>query len=250
MTDFLPVKRQNISDEITAQILQQILRGAFRPGERLPPERELAITFDTNRNTLREALRNLQTLRVVAARQGDGLRVLDYHEEGEINLLPHYLRHCEDNRARIVLVQDMLRLRRVLLAEVCGTMALRGSEEAHGRLAELLAQQRRNVGIPEKLIATDVEIAMTMVRASGSLAYKWIFNTMAKLFTEVASQWPMLWVYPEGYVESLAEVIAATREGDAERARQLMFDHLGRSDDIILATLRQLDSLLAGELEE
>jgi DNA-binding FadR family transcriptional regulator len=236
MTDFLPVKRQNISDEITAQILQQILRGAFRPGERLPPERELAITFDTNRNTLREALRNLQTLRVVAARQGDGLRVLDYHEEGEINLLPHYLRHCEDNRARIVLVQDMLRLRRVLLAEVCGTMALRGSEEAHGRLAELLA--------------TDVEIAMTMVRASGSLAYKWIFNTMAKLFTEVASQWPMLWVYPEGYVESLAEVIAATREGDAERARQLMFDHLGRSDDIILATLRQLDSLLAGELEE
>jgi GntR family transcriptional repressor for pyruvate dehydrogenase complex len=243
MTEFPPEKRRSKSAEITEQLLAQILSGAVGPGQRLPPERDLAARFETNRNTLREALRNLQTMNVLSARQGDGLHVLDYEAEGEINLLPHFLRHGRDPGQRLQVIADMLRLRRILLCEVSAFTALRGSESDKTRLQELLEQQRENRGQPEALILTDLELAMTMVRAGGSLAYQWIFNTMAQLFAEIAFQWPMLWVYPSNYVESLAGVIAHVVAGDAQGARQSMDEHLLKSDDVILEVLGKLEKL-------
>ncbi len=243
MAKFTPTTRRNKSDEIADLLLEQILGGRYGPGEKLPPERELAANFDTNRNTLREALRNLQTLRVVSARQGDGLRVQDYETDGEINLLPHYLRHSPDEQGRLQAIVDMLSLRRVLLGEVSALTARRGSAQDRLALEELMALQRTHEGQPELLIVTDLEIAMVMVRASGSLSYRWIFNTMAQLFAEIAFQWPLLWVYPADYIDSLARVIGEVTSGDGEGARKAMDDHLKRSDEVIMETLNRLGDL-------
>jgi GntR family transcriptional regulator, transcriptional repressor for pyruvate dehydrogenase complex len=243
MAEFNPTGRRKKSDDISDRLLEQILGGRYLPGEKLPPERELAATFDTNRNTLREALRNLQTLRVVSARQGDGLRVLDYETDGEINLLPHYLRHSKDVEGRLQAIADMLSLRRVLLGEVSALTADRGSATDRTALEELMALQRTHEGQPELIIVTDLEIAMTMVRASGSLSYRWIFNTMAQLFAEIAFQWPLLWVYPPDYIESLGRVIAQVSSGDGAAARESMDSHLRRSDEVIMETLNRLGNL-------
>lgn len=243
MAEFSPTGRRNKSDDIADRLLEQILGGRYRAGDKLPTERELAATFDTNRNTLREALRNLQTLGVVSARQGDGLRVVDYETDGEINLLPHYLRHSQDSGGRLQAITDMLSLRRVLLGEVCALTARTGSAEDRAELEELMARQRTHEGQPELLIITDLEIAMTMVRSSGSLAYRWIFNTMAQLFAEIAFQWPMLWVYPPDYIDSLGRVIEAVAAGTGEVARLAMDDHLKRSDEVIMETLNRLGNL-------
>ncbi len=243
MSEFTTTGRRNKSDEIVDSLLEQIFGGHYLPGEKLPPERDLAASFATNRHTLREALRNLQTLRVVSARQGDGQRVMDYETDGEINLLPHYLRHSKDDVGRLQAISDMLALRRVLLGEVCALTARHGSLEDRAALEDLMVRQRSNEGQPELLIITDLEIAMTMVRASGSLAYRWIFNTMAQLFAEIAFQWPLLWVYPADYIESLARVVAEVAAGDEVGAREAMDGHLRRSDEVIMETLNRLGNL-------
>jgi len=240
MIDFTPVKRRSISSEITAQILEQILGGLIEPGQKLPPERELAARFNTNRNTLREAIRNLQTLNVVEARQGDGLRVLDFAEAGEINLLPHFIRHAASLEARVAVLEDMLRLRRILLAEVCGLLSTSASPQELDALFALIQQQRDNRDDPEKLVRTDLEISLAMVSASGSLAYKWIFNTMAKLYREIAFQFPWLWIFTPAYVESLETIVEAARNGDGETARKVMAKHLEESDELILNAVRAL----------
>ncbi|MGU0016321.1 GntR family transcriptional regulator [Escherichia coli] len=49
-----------------------ILEGTLRPGEKLPPERELAKQFDVSRPSLREAIQRLEAKGLLLRRQGGG----------------------------------------------------------------------------------------------------------------------------------------------------------------------------------
>lgn len=74
-TQFRPVLRRRIHEDIAAQLRDAILDGRFAPGTRLPPERELAEEFSVNRTSIREALKVLEGLGLVTVRQGDGATV-------------------------------------------------------------------------------------------------------------------------------------------------------------------------------
>src|ERR1044071_4183561 len=47
----------------------------LRPGDKLPVEKDLAASLGVSRNTLREAVRALASLKVLQTRQGDGTYV-------------------------------------------------------------------------------------------------------------------------------------------------------------------------------
>ena len=53
----------------------EILRGQYRPTERLPSERDLVIRFETSRGTIREAFKKLEQLGVISIQPG-GARVV------------------------------------------------------------------------------------------------------------------------------------------------------------------------------
>ena len=57
---FTPAKTQRASEAIYNQIYPMIVSGELKPGDRLPPERELAEMFQRSRPVVREALRMLQ----------------------------------------------------------------------------------------------------------------------------------------------------------------------------------------------
>lgn len=72
-----PVKQAKLSDVILAQLEAMILEGSLKPGEKLPPERELAKQFDVSRPSLREAIQKLEAKGLVSRRQGGGTFVSD-----------------------------------------------------------------------------------------------------------------------------------------------------------------------------
>lgn len=63
------------SREISSELRDEILRGRYRPGERLPSERDLAARFDTGRGPVREALKQLEQLGIASIQPG-GARVV------------------------------------------------------------------------------------------------------------------------------------------------------------------------------
>jgi DNA-binding FadR family transcriptional regulator len=65
-----PVRAPKTSELIAAQLRRQIVRGAVKPGERLPPETQLMEQFGVSRPTIREAFRILETERLIAVRPG------------------------------------------------------------------------------------------------------------------------------------------------------------------------------------
>lgn len=66
----IPVSRENLNDKITAQIKALILSKGIPIGQRLPPERELALHFKVSRTVVRQALKSLEQSGLVEIRTG------------------------------------------------------------------------------------------------------------------------------------------------------------------------------------
>jgi GntR family transcriptional repressor for pyruvate dehydrogenase complex len=71
------VKPQRLADIILAQLESMIIEGSLQPGEKLLPERELALQFEVSRPSLREAIQKLEAKGLVTRKQGGGTFVCD-----------------------------------------------------------------------------------------------------------------------------------------------------------------------------
>lgn len=76
-------------EEITAVLRTEILLGQYRPGERLPSERDLATRFEVNRGAVREALKKLEQLGIADTKPG-GVRVVPI-EDATLEVLGHLM---------------------------------------------------------------------------------------------------------------------------------------------------------------
>src|SRR5687767_4457759 len=70
-----------LTEAAIQQVRQLIVTGQLVPGQRLPPEPELAESLGTSRGTVREAVRALVTARVLDVRRGDGTYVTSLRPE-------------------------------------------------------------------------------------------------------------------------------------------------------------------------
>lgn len=86
-----PIKTTSRSrvEEITSTLREEILRGQYRPGERLPSERDLAARFEANRGAVREALKKLEQMGITDITPG-GVRVVPV-EEATLEVLGHIM---------------------------------------------------------------------------------------------------------------------------------------------------------------
>jgi len=94
------MKSPPLSDHISAQLREDILRGRYRSGERLPSERDLAQRFEVHRGAVREALKKLEQLGLADIQAG-GARVNPV-EEASLDVVKHLLELDDPPDHRVV----------------------------------------------------------------------------------------------------------------------------------------------------
>ncbi len=82
MSRFKQVQPKKISDQVFEQLRDMIFRGQLKPGDRLPPERDLALEMGVSRPTVRNAVGRLVSLGLVEQRQGQGTFVAQHYDGG------------------------------------------------------------------------------------------------------------------------------------------------------------------------
>ncbi|MCM2972751.1 MULTISPECIES: GntR family transcriptional regulator [Larsenimonas] len=97
-----PLRQPRLADVITERLEAMMLEGSLLPGQKLPPERELAEQFGVSRPSVREAIQKLSARGLLTSRQGGGnfvserlnggfddpmLEMLARHEEFHLDLL-------------------------------------------------------------------------------------------------------------------------------------------------------------------
>lgn len=71
-----------LHEQVAAQIRRSIAEGDAKPGDRLPPAKDLAAVMDVNTNTVLRALRELREEGLLEFRRGLGIRVAGTPEQG------------------------------------------------------------------------------------------------------------------------------------------------------------------------
>ena len=74
-------ERDTLPERIAARLVSLIAERQLRPGDKLPPERELAAAMHVSRASLREALAGLAMVNIVEIRQGSGTYVTSLKPE-------------------------------------------------------------------------------------------------------------------------------------------------------------------------
>jgi GntR family transcriptional regulator, transcriptional repressor for pyruvate dehydrogenase complex len=130
---FRPPLRRRIHEDVASQLRDAILDGRFRAGQKLPPERELALEFRVNRTSVREAIKVLEGLGLVSVRQGDGATVQPLID-ASFDVLAPMIFHA--GRTDAALVAEMAEVMIPLLFEMARLAIER-------RLPKQLAELRR-----------------------------------------------------------------------------------------------------------
>lgn len=215
----LTVKRTKLADAVVAHLLRMIRERRLAPGDRLPPERQLAQTFQVSRASLRDAIRRLELLGYVEVRHGDGsvIRLPDGDTLGQPfqGLLVGHPQATE----------DLLEFRRILEPQVAALAARRCTPDDADRLAAAIEQQRGRVAAGNRLGVHDVEFHQLIAAIAGNGTILAVIDTLRSLLEELRTHHltgdrPLLGLRQH---ERIAEAIAS---GDPAGAADAMSDHL------------------------
>jgi GntR family transcriptional repressor for pyruvate dehydrogenase complex len=127
------------SAAIAAELRDDILRGQYRCGERLPSERDLAERFGVHRGAVREALKSLETLGLADIQPG-GARVRSL-EEASLDVVEHML-DLEDP-PNLKVVEEVLEVMSGLFTISARLAAERANDQQRKDIAALLVELER-----------------------------------------------------------------------------------------------------------
>lgn len=173
---------QSAVERAAEHLRTQILSGKLAPGERLPPERELAATLSINRLTLRAALGQLAAANLLSVRQGSGYLVRPWRREGG----PELLRSLVDLKMPAgdleVIARDLLLVRRHLAAAVLERLAEGVGLTARRRIEAAVHtyQARAEAGLdPDEAAALDLAVLEAILEATESPVFQLCLNPIA-----------------------------------------------------------------------
>jgi GntR family transcriptional repressor for pyruvate dehydrogenase complex len=173
------VAASSLAETIVRELRDDILGARYRPGERLPSERDLAARIGANRGSVREALKRLEQQRLIEIRPGGGARVVPV-AEASLDILDHLL--VVDGAPDPVLTAQCLDVLELLLTGAVRFAVERGSDEELARARELLrAMSARGVDEAAYLGALD-ELTQLIHSASRNLVLQLVRNGLRSLF--------------------------------------------------------------------
>ncbi len=172
------IDRAHISDTVLKELLDQLISGALKVGDRLPSDAEIAEQIGAGRNSVREAMKVLQVLGFIERRQGDG----SYVSAGGSNAFEILLFALI---ARIQEPHELVELRKVF--EV-GVVELLISRISDARIAELDALSARIEKLQERdpfpldeAVACDIDFHMAIVESTGNQALMALANVIMRM---------------------------------------------------------------------
>ncbi len=163
----MPSKVQvpRISDAVASTLERRILEGSLKPGDRLQPERELALEFGVSRPSLREAIQKLASKGMVQSRQGGGTYVTAVLEASFFDPWQEMMGSYPNLR------EDMLEFRRMIEGQAAEWAAERATDADLQRLDQAFdaLQESFSADDTEKRSTADIAFHQAIGDASHNV---------------------------------------------------------------------------------
>ena len=206
--------------QVVNHVRSLIENGTLQPGDKIPPERELARTLKISRASLRTGIGYLAAMGVMKIRHGIGTFVADGPPDlGKASLsfmgALHGFQSWQMFEARIILESNLAAL-----------AAERGKEEHHAALAEEVAEMFAAVEGPSDYLIHDVLFHRIIAQASGNPILAAIMETVTSTMYDKRRKTVERAVDLRESAEMHREIYRAIRGRKPQDARRLMEQHL------------------------
>lgn len=220
-----------LTDDAITKIKDMILGGQLSAGDRLPPEKELSEQLGLSRSSLREAVKALETIRVLDVRRGDGTYVT--------SLEPKLLQESVSFMVELhsdTSVMELLEVRRILESSAAFSAANRITAEDIARLGTEIDDV--DTSSVEDLLDHDLRFHGIIAEAAGNAYLAGLLSGLNSR-TARARIWRAL-TQQNAVERTLAEhraIVAALENGDSELARAATMVHISGVEQWLRAAL-------------
>lgn len=221
----MPHLRQDAPDtdrarQVVNHIRTLLEEGTLRPGDRIPPERELARTLKISRASLRTGIGYLAAVGVLKVRHGVGTFVDDGPAEfskASLRLLGalYGFQYWQMFEARVIIEGSMAAL-----------AAKRGKEEHYAALAGEVAEMYAIADNPEDFLIHDMLFHRVIAQASGNPILAALIETITSAMYEKRRKTVERANYLRDMAEMHRDIYRAIRAHDPAEARKRMEHHL------------------------
>ncbi len=211
-------KPPSLSEVVLDELQRLISEGVFKPGDRLPSEKDLAEQLGVGRSSVREAMRVLQLLGVIEVIQGKGSFVR------QTNILPLVV-----NWARLAQMGPLAEVMEarlfieVLIAELA---AERATDEDIAKLEGILHHSRESLSNLEESAHVGVDFHIALAEATHNQVIALMYRTIYDLFVEMARRTRTSEEAAHSRMQDHERIFQAVLNRDPEEAAQAMREHL------------------------
>jgi GntR family transcriptional repressor for pyruvate dehydrogenase complex len=237
MNDVNPItkiKADSLRSQVYVQLKKQLLRGAWKPGEKLPSENEFCRLFGVSRVTVRGAVQQLEILGLVETRQGGGTFVRDFSSIEKVDTF-HPLFQIQKNQDLIT----VLEYRKIIEKGAVGIALEHIGPEDMSFLEGTYKTMSKDTGASTAYIEADLAFHYRLAQSAGNPIIIKVYDLLNEILSTAMTDIVRLLGRKIGLTYH-RKIIDALKRGDKGECESLMEEHLE-------ATIRAVRKEIAAE---
>ena len=226
---FREITPVRLYENVIEQIMNLIKNNELKPGDKLPPERELAAKLSISRGSLREAFRVLESRGLIKSKPGGGRFIREIRKNGRNNT-ENIISSLEKSS-----ILELLEAREMFEVKIAEIAAQRATPEDMELIEKALNKMNGEEGLKgNKKTESDTEFHLAIANASHNFVFVNIIKLHLDLLEETREKtWKIPGRREKQYQEHQA-ILQAIKEHDAKKAGEVMLEHLKNVREIVV----------------
>jgi GntR family transcriptional regulator, transcriptional repressor for pyruvate dehydrogenase complex len=220
------LRRQTLTSQVVDYVLDLIKSGRVKAGEKLPTEEQLTHTLGVSRTCVREAMKSLESLRVVSIRPRIGATVL---EPSSLNLV-----HAE--HFSIALQQQetdvLLEFRKIMEVGLASLAAEKADAADLKAMSAALDNYREEVKQNRIDCCTDMSFHAALAKASKNPMAELVWQMISSHLAPMLEKTQALPNVAEETLHDHQKIFQAVKSANPRKAREAMRMHLENADRV------------------
>jgi DNA-binding FadR family transcriptional regulator len=222
-------QRLRVSDQVKEALIQDILDGTLKPGDRLIAEDQIAQEFKVSKVTVREALRSLESEGLIEKRRG--LFGGSYVSQPSSGAMEQAFSNCY--RFGAVSPTEMVAFRKIVEPGFAALAAVSCTEEDLEKMEEHLSAVGESLSSGVNPRQRILEFHSLIAHACHNRLISAVSDALLDVFKEILSTVEMGLDLDREHLEYDKEIYACIRDRDPEGARKSMMVHFKTLAEIV-----------------
>jgi len=218
--EFKEITPVRLYESVIEQIMNLIKNNKLKPGDKLPPERELAEKLSISRGSLREAFRVLESRGLIKSKPGGGRYIREIRKNGHSNT-ENIILSLEKSS-----ILELLEAREMFEVKIAEVAAQRATPEDIDLIEKALNRMSKEEIDKYKKTESDTEFHLAIAGASHNFVFVNIIKLHLDLLKETRGK---TWQIPGRREEQREEhqaIFRAIKEHNNKKAGEAMMKHL------------------------